>query len=179
MRLTKNAQPGKLCIFCRNVFRLALCRFVPRRRGVLLFRSVLCPGAGQTRMVSGPYLFSDSISWQRRPKISSIVPRPIYGAVFALRLVVVGDHGGLRFVDVDPVADHPFVTVVGTAALLAAQQQAFDQFLVGHLERKHDAYRRTVLLHDFVEGFGPARSCAGSRRRCCLWRLCVSPHSRR
>ena len=74
--------------------------------------------------------------------------------MFALRLVVVGDHGGLRFVDVDPVADHPFVTVVGTAALLAAQQQAFDQFLVGHFERKHDAYRRTVLLHDLVEGFG-------------------------
>lgn len=82
--LTKNAQPGKLCIFCRNVFRLALCRFVPRRRGVLLFRSVLWSGSGANPDGVGSLLVQRFDLLAETAENFVDRAETVYGAVFAL-----------------------------------------------------------------------------------------------
>ena len=70
---------------------------------------------------------------------------------------MIGDDGRLSLINIDPVPDHRFATVVGTSALLAPLEQTIDQLVVGNLERQHQIDRRAVLFHNLVESLGLRR----------------------
>ena len=75
----------------------------------------------------------------------------IHRLILTLSRVVVGNNCGLLVVDLDTVADHLFVSVVGTTAALAAQQDALYQLFGGNLHKDHHVDFQVALSENLVE----------------------------
>lgn len=80
--------------------------------------------------------------------------RAVDRGVFALGGIVVRDDGGLLAVDVEAAADHLLGGVVGASRILAAEQDALDEFLLGDVDVDHDVDLEPVPGKELVELLG-------------------------
>ena len=74
--------------------------------------------------------------------------------IFVLPGVVGTDHFGLLAVDLDAVADDVLRRIVGTARILAAQQDAAHQLLFGDMHVDHERHAQPVPAENLVELLG-------------------------
>src|ERR1044072_3482098 len=69
----------------------------------------------------------------------------------ALLTIIVLQRQGLVIVFLDPSADHIFVAGIWSSAVLATQEQTFDQFFIVYFQRQHTADAGSLFLEQIIQ----------------------------